>query len=115
MYKLKLHKNLSIEKWSTFNRGKQLLMIANEINRAKNWMQKGDSKEVMNSYNRAFELVDLTISVIDEEHMLRELLRFREILGFQYISEKKDLEINAKLLKVLISLNKGSYNLLNPL
>ncbi|MCK4257133.1 hypothetical protein KAX35_09610 [candidate division WOR-3 bacterium] len=115
MYKLKLHKNLGIEKWSTFNRGKQLLMIANEINRAKNWMQKCDSEEVMNSYNRAFELLDLTISVINEEHMLRELLRFREILGFQYISEKKDLEINAKLLKVLISLNKGSYNLLNPL
>ena len=115
MYKLKLHKNLGIEKWSTFNRGKQLLMIANEINRAKNWMQKGDSEEVMNSYNRAFELLDLTISDINEEHMLRELLRFREIVGFQYISEKKDLEINAKLLKVLISLNKESYNLLNPL
>lgn len=115
MYKLKLHRNLGIEKWSTFNRGKQLLMIANEINRAKNWMQKGDYEEVMNSYDRAFELLDLTISVINEEHMLRELLRFREILGFQYISEKKDLEINAKLLKVLISLNKGSYNLLNPL
>ena len=115
MYKLKLHKNLDTEKWNTFDRGKQLIMIANEINRAKNWMQKGDSEEVMNSYERAFELLDLTISVISEEHMLRELLRFREMLGLEYISEKKDLEINAKLLKVIISLNKGSYSLLNPL
>lgn len=88
-------------------------MIANEINRAKNLLKNGDQQEAMNSYDRAFELLDLTISLVKKYNLLRELLRFREMLSLQYISDKKDIKINQKLIDTLISLNSHAYRLLN--
>ena len=111
MYKLKLHKNLDKEKWETFNKGQQILMIANELNRAKNWIIKGDLEEVNNCYERAFELLDLTISLTIKKNLLKELLRFREMLAIQYISKQKNIKINQKLFKVLLFMNKESYNI----
>ncbi|PIP12195.1 MAG: hypothetical protein COT45_00530 [bacterium (Candidatus Stahlbacteria) CG08_land_8_20_14_0_20_40_26] len=111
MYKLKLHKNLNRKKWQTFNRYQQILMVANELNRAKNWIIKGDLEETNNCYERAFELLDLTISVVTRRSLLKELLRFREMLATQYISKEKDNLLNQKLFDVLLSLNKDGYNL----
>ncbi|PIU65758.1 MAG: hypothetical protein COS84_06505 [Armatimonadetes bacterium CG07_land_8_20_14_0_80_40_9] len=112
MYKLKLHKNLDREKWGTFDKSQQILMIANELNRAKNWIIKGDLEEVINCYERAFELLDLTISLTTRKNLLKELLRFREMLAVQYISKQKDIALNQKLFNVLLSLDKDSYNIL---
>jgi len=92
-------------------------MVANELNRAKNWIIKGDLEETNNCYERAFELLDLTISVVTRRSLLKELLRFREMLATQYISSKnavhkeRDKLVNQKLFDVLLSLNKDSYNL----
>ncbi len=111
MYKLKLHKNLDQNKWITFSRDQQLLMIANELNRAKNWVKKGDKKEIKSAYERALELLDLTISVINKKSMLKELLRFREILSSEYLAPKMDTNIIEKLIKVLLSLNSKSAHI----
>jgi len=113
MYKLTLHKTLTQDKWEKFNPSNQLLMISNEINRAINWIKKKDWDEVDNCYERAFELLDITISVTGRKNKLKELLRLREVLSSQYISKRKDLNINKQLLKALILLDKDSYNLLN--
>ncbi len=109
MYKLKLHRNLVPERWGKFSRSQQILMVANEINRAKNWLKKGDKKEAVNAYERALELVDLTISVTKKYNLLRELLRFREILALQYIDPKMDSEFSEKLLRTLISLDSTAF------
>ena len=87
-------------------------MVANELNRAKNWIIKGDLEEVINCYERAFELLDLTISLTTRKNLLKELLRFREMLAVQYISKQKDIALNQKLFNVLLSLDKDSYNIL---
>ena len=109
---LKHHKTLTEEKWSQFPFYKQIIMIANEINRAKSWIIKGDSEEVKNCYEKAMELIDLTVAVLVNKKVLREFLRFREVLAGEYINNQKKLEINRKLFFVLLSLNKNSYNLL---
>jgi hypothetical protein len=110
MYRLKLHKNLTVEKWKTFGRGKQLLMIANELNRAKNLVQRGDRDEVLMAFERAFELLDLTIDVTETNLVRYELLRFRELLAQSYLeSGSHGLD---KLIKVLVSLDKESYKAL---
>ncbi|MBC8525629.1 MAG: hypothetical protein ISS28_02020 [Candidatus Cloacimonetes bacterium] len=112
MYKLKFHKNLDIKKWNKFSKSQQILMIANELNRAKNWIIKGDLDEVNNCYERAFELLDLTISLTTRKNLLKELLRFREIFALQYLNAKNPEDIqknfmqNQKLFNVLLSLNK---------
>lgn len=113
MYKLKHHKNLA-SRWYKFSQSQQILMIANELNRAKNLMKRKDSVEVMNAYERAFELLDLTISITQTNLMRYELLRFREMLGHLYITKYNNIETVDKLLRVLISLDKDSYNALNP-
>lgn len=112
MYKLRLHKNLNKEKWSSFGLSRQILMIANELNRAKNWLIKGELDEVANCYERAFELLDLTIELAARRNLRKELLRFREMLAWQYVVEQKEVSVNQRLFDVLLSLNKDSYNLL---
>ncbi len=112
MYKLKFHKNLDIEKWNKFSKSQQILMIANELNRAKNRFLKNDLEEVINCYERAFELLDLTINLTTRKNLLKELLRFREMLALQYLNSKnpedikKNIVLNQKLFNILILLDK---------
>ena len=51
---LKHHKTLTKEKWLTFPFYKQVIMIANEMNRAGKWIEKNDFLEVRYCYERAF-------------------------------------------------------------
>jgi hypothetical protein len=111
MYKLKHHKTLAA-RWHNFPRSQQILMIANELNRAKNMMKKRDQKEVINACERAFELIDLTIDTTRALLMRKELLRYRDVLAQIYISNNNDAKLMAKLIRVLASLDKDSYNLL---
>jgi hypothetical protein len=112
MYPLVYHKNLTIEKWSKYSAGRQILMIANELNRAKNRIKHGNTEEVNLCYERAMELTDLTSSDPKWKSGLKELRRFRETLGWIYISEKKDLKMNFLIYRTLIQLRSESWNLL---
>ena len=91
MYKLKLHKNLNPDRWQKFSVKQRELMIANELNRAKNWIEKKDIEEVKNCYERALELLDLTIAITKNKNRLREYFRLREMMGKFYIEKKGNL------------------------
>ena len=106
---LKYHKTLTREKWGSFPFHKQVLMIANELNRAKNWIEKKDAGELALCYERAFELLYLTIEVLKEKNKRRELLRFKEMLGELYLKKPPLLEENMQLLKALLSLDRNAY------
>jgi hypothetical protein len=107
------HKNLSENKWFDYSEGQQILMIANELNRAKNWILKKNTDNVNLCYERAFELADLTISDPKWKGKRRELLRFREYLAEQYDAEIKNSTINNQIYRGLIMLSAESYNMLN--
>ena len=114
MYPLRHHKSLSYEKWYQYSRDQQILMIANELNRAKNWIEKKSYKEVNLCYERAMELTDLTSSDIKwEGNALRELRRFREVLGWLYNARIKDARFNYLTYKMLIQMDPGAWNLLS--
>lgn len=100
MYKLKFHKNLDEKKWNKFSKSQQIFMIANELNRAKNWLLRNNLKEVSNCYERAIELLDLTISV-SKKILQKELLRFREIFTLQYtnLTNPQKLKNTSKQIK----------------
>jgi hypothetical protein len=110
--KLKYHTTLTEEKWGKFDFYKQILMIANELNRAKNWIEKKDFREVKLCYERAFELLYLTIEIRNNKKKLRELLRFKEMLGMLYMKDYPTLKENFNLLKILVSLDKDSFKML---
>ncbi|HBO84888.1 MAG: hypothetical protein A2073_01920 [Deltaproteobacteria bacterium GWC2_42_11] len=109
---LKHHKTLTKEKWLTFPFYKQVIMIANEMNRAGKWIEKNDFLEVRYCYERAFELLYLTISTLNDKKKLRELLRFKEMLAVFYASKLPAPKDNLNLLKVLIAMDKDSFSLL---
>lgn len=111
MYKLKYHKDLSPEKWSKFTPTQQILMIGNELNRAKNWLIKDDTKEANNCYERAFELLDLTIAMDYRRNLVKELLRAREVLAILYLgkNKKKNIKLNNLLLDALLSFLPVQY------
>jgi len=114
MYPLKQHKNLSVEKWYGYSRAEQVLMIANELNRAKNCITGQDTGGVDSCYERALELTDLT-GENDKWRgsALRELRRFREVLAAQWISREKDPVMNTHLYRLLLQLSPAAWNMLS--
>ncbi len=114
MYPLVLHKNITIEKWVRHSKGQQILMIANELNRAKNLIHKGNISAVNLCYERAFELTDLTSSDPKWRGHGRELRRFREMLAMQYANPQKDERMNQALYVGLIRLSAEACRLLYP-
>lgn len=106
-----LHTHLTSEKWKSYSPDKQILMIANEINRAKNWIEKKDFEKVSHCYERAFELIDLTVDTSKNKSLIKELLRFRELIATEYVHRVSDKKTNSELFYVLLSLNFESFNL----
>ena len=113
MYPLTLHRNLTSDRWQRLSRAQQVLMIANELHRAGNWIAKDAPDEANTCYERALELCDLTGEDRRwRSNRLRELRRFRELLAGLYSSEKKDLRSNEHLYRGLIQLDPEAWNLL---
>lgn len=102
----KFHKNLDIEKWQSLPKEKQILNIASELSRAKNWLIKKDIPEADNCIARALELVDITANDKKWRSGLKELLRWRGLLAAFYISKDKSLPEFLNLFKTLLYFNK---------
>jgi hypothetical protein len=84
------HKSLDSEKWNRFPRERQILMIGSEFARAKNLLRDGVHHEVRQCYERALELLDMCAMDPKWRPRLRELLRFREVLGELYLGVDRD-------------------------
>jgi deoxyribodipyrimidine photolyase-like uncharacterized protein len=110
MYKLVLHKELAA-RWQNFSVSQRLLMIANELQRAGNWIHKKDWEEAAQAYERAFELVDLTVESANNNNFIKEILRWRELLAMLYSSKGYEATTNNKLLSALITLDPGAYKI----
>lgn len=112
MSKAKQHSALSDEKWFKFPQQQQLLMIANELNRAANWIEKKDFKIVRSCFERALELTQPTIDDKRWQKKLGELTRFNEVLAEMYIyPDNSNVDIKM-LIKSLISFDSHAFNLL---
>ena len=96
------HRDLSAERWETFSLDQQILMIANEMNRAAKLMREEDRARRENSYERVLRLADLTIGAHRERNLLRELLRWRDLVAELYVSERIQVETHRTLLRCLL-------------
>jgi hypothetical protein len=96
-----------------YSRAQQVLMIANELNRAKNWIEKKEPVHVNFCYERALELTDLTSEDKKWNRVsLRELRRFREVLAESYVCPEKDTGRNSAIYRLLVQMDPGAWNLL---
>jgi hypothetical protein len=111
---LRYHKTLTPEKWKSYGFSRQILMVANELNRAGNWIEKNDMQEAKNCFERALELLWLTVETLENTRKLRELLRFRGVVAYLYLSPSQSIVQNKKMNDALLSLDPLSYNMLHP-
>jgi hypothetical protein len=98
----RLHKNLTIDKWSAFPIDRQILMIGCEFSRVTNAPPVGAEAAIRESYERAFELLDLCTEDAKWRPRLRELLRFREHLGELYLQSSPDSHLHQRMYGVLM-------------
>ena len=82
------HKNLASGRWKEFSFFQQMANIGSEVERAINWKNK-DQKYSQLAFERALELIDLTIADDKNGKRLRELCRVREAL-IDYLSGKNE-------------------------
>ncbi|MBI2263538.1 hypothetical protein HYU72_02795, partial [Candidatus Berkelbacteria bacterium] len=63
------HKNLAAGRWFSLTLVEQLANVGSEVIRAFNWRKKGDEKSTKLAFERALELLDLTLA--DGRHRKR--------------------------------------------
>ncbi len=96
------HGALSAERWASYSLDQQVLMIANEMNRASQMMAPADRERRLNSYERVLRLADLTIATRTRHAIRREMLRWRDLVAQLYIQQEADASSHADALRVLL-------------
>ena len=74
------HKDLSDGRWSKLPFMEQMANIGSEVERALNWQAKHNADYTQKAYERALELVDLTLDCSMSFARLKELARVREAI-----------------------------------
>jgi hypothetical protein len=75
------HKELSQGKWQKLSLIEQMANIGSEVERAINWKNKNDKNYSQLAFERALELIDLTMADKKNRRRLNEIARVRESLA----------------------------------
>ncbi|KKQ32635.1 MAG: hypothetical protein US49_C0006G0086 [candidate division TM6 bacterium GW2011_GWF2_37_49] len=75
-----IHKDLAGGRWFEFSLIEQLANIGSDIERTIKWKQKGNVEYSNAAFERALELIFLTVEDPKNRSRLREILRAREAL-----------------------------------
>jgi hypothetical protein len=76
-----LHQDLAAGRWFDLPLVEQLAHVGSEVERTMRWRHKGNSEYARRAFERALELLDLTIADVKHRSRLRELTRLREVLA----------------------------------
>lgn len=96
------HASLTIERWSAFSLDQQILMIANEMNRASKLFAAEDRERLRSGYERVLRLTDLAVAARPRKNFRHELLRWRDLVAAQYISPDPSAEAHRDALRALL-------------
>jgi hypothetical protein len=75
------HRELAEGKWKLLPFAEQMANVGSEIERTISWKAKGRLDFSGRAFDRAIELLDLTIADAKNRRRLKELLRVREVLA----------------------------------
>ena len=96
------HASLTPERWARFSIDQQVLMIANEMQRASGLLAPADRPSRQRAYERVLRLVDLTVAVQTKRTFRRELLRWRDLIAVLYLQPGPDLEAHRAAFRCLL-------------
>lgn len=72
------HKDLALGRWSKLSFFEQMANIGSEVERALNWRIKKNADYAQKAFERALELIDLTLDCDKNYTHLKEISRMRE-------------------------------------
>lgn len=75
------HKNLAAGRWNSLSFCEQMANVGSEVERAIKWREKRNAQYSHMAFERALELLDLTVADEKNRKRLKELLRLREMLA----------------------------------
>lgn len=81
------HKNLAEGRWRGLTFFEQMANIGSEVERAIKWKNKGNAEYSRMAFERALELLDLTMDNKKSGSRLKELARVRETLADYFVFE----------------------------
>ena len=79
------HKEISRGRWQKLSLVEQMANIGSEVERAINWKNKNDKEYSRMAFERALELIDLTMADGKNRHRLNEIARVRESLADYFV------------------------------
>ena len=103
------HSALTEDRWSGFTLDQQVLMIANEMNRARKLMAPDDLQNLRYCYARVLRLVDLTVRVHRRPALWRELLRWRDLIAELYVASVSNPEQHDRVFRCLLCFTPLAY------
>ena len=81
------HRELAAGRWNLLSFSEQMANIGSEIERTIAWKSKAQPERSRRAFERALELLDLTIADSRNRKRLRELFRVREALADHFAFE----------------------------
>lgn len=99
------HQGLTLDKWQKFSKKEQLLMVGTELSRAKNNLLSKNISSARLAYERAIELLDLTISDQRWNKDYIKLLELRCGLSWFYLQPSRFL--NLAILNLILEWSKA--------
>jgi hypothetical protein len=79
------HKDLAMGRWQTLSFLEQMANVGSEIERTIKWKHKLNKEYAILAFDRALELLDLTIADSKNISKLKELTRTREMIADHFV------------------------------
>lgn len=83
------HKDLAAGRWQSLSLMAQLGNAGSEVERALKWKEKGYEEYSRLAFDRALELIDLTIADPKNRKRLKEITRTRELLVDYFFADNE--------------------------
>jgi len=83
------HQDLAAGRWNSFSLAEQLANVGSEVGRALNWRRKNNLEYSRTAFDRALELLYMTIADPKHRRRLKELTRLREALLDYFLGDNE--------------------------
>ncbi len=86
---MKIHKELAAGRWFELSLIEQLANVGTDVERAIRWKQKGNIEYSQQAFERALDLLDLSIADSKNRKRLKEITRTREALVDYFVYDNE--------------------------
>ncbi len=96
------HKELAAGRWGESGLLEQMANVGSEIERALNWKAKNNPERSAKAFDRALELLDLTLDCPRNRPRLKEIARAREVCVDFFLGENEFVSSGDSLRKYFL-------------